>query len=271
MTDILREIIAHKRTEVSQLDTVAMRQAALDAPAPRDFRAALRRGDQDTPPRLIAELKLASPSKGMLAPNLDVPRVAEIYCRNGAAAISVLTDSRYFHGELETLRKLRFEQLLSVPLLRKDFIIDEAQIYESRANGADAILLIVAAFADTARMLRLHALALELGLTPLVEVHNEREVDQAVEIPGIRLIGINNRDLSTFQTRLETTERLRPMIPHPIPVVSESGIFSSDDVRRLAEAQVDAVLVGEALVTAPDIDAKVRELAGLQVRAHGQS
>ncbi len=268
MTDILQEIIAHKRTEVQQLDTEALRRAALASPAPRDFRAAVTRPQKDSSPRLIAELKVASPSKGVLAPNLDVLEVAGVYSANGASAISVLTDSRYFHGKLETLRRLRLEPRVPLPLLRKDFVISEAQVYESRANGADAILLIVAAFDDDARLRTLHTLALELGLTPLVEVHNEREVERALRLPRIRLIGINNRDLSTFETRLETTERLRPMIPASVPVVSESGLFSGHDVQRLAAIAVDAVLVGEALVTSTDIPAKVRELAGIQVGAH---
>ncbi len=268
MTDILREIIAHKRAEVAQLDAAALKRAARAAPPARDLRAVLSRGHAGAPPRLIAELKLASPSKGALAPNLDVLCVADVYAQNGAAAISVLTDSRYFHGKLETLQKLRFEQLTPVPLLRKDFIIDEAQVYESRANGADAILLIVAAFDGDEHLKALHGLAMDLGLTPLVEVHNEHEIERALVLPGIRLIGINNRDLSTFKTRLETTERLRPLIPPDITVISESGIFSSDAVQRMANAGVDAILVGEALVTAPDTGAKVRELAGIRVEAH---
>ncbi len=268
MTGILGEIIAHKQLEAAQLDRLALRQAALVAPMPRDFRAAVARGGREQPPRLIAELKLASPSKGMLAPDLDVAQTAEVYTQNGAAAISVLTDSRYFGGKLASLRSLRLEQHVPIPLLRKDFIIDEGQMYESRANGADAILLIVAAFEDRGRLAALHCLALELGLTPLVEVHNEREIERALKLPGILLIGINNRDLCTFEKRLQTTERLRPMIPASIPVVAESGIVSAHDVERMAEAHADAVLVGEALVTAPDIPAKVRELAGLQVKAH---
>ncbi len=268
MTDILQQIIAHKRTEVKHLEAAVLKRAALAAPMPRDFHAAVSRGGRDMPPRLIAELKLASPSKGLLAPNLNLLEGAGIYCANGASAISVLTDSRYFHGRLETLRRLRFEQRVPLPLLRKDFIIDETQVYESRANGADAILLIVAAFDEHALLAALHGLALELGLTPLVEVHNEREVERALRLPGIRLAGINNRDLTTFQTLLETTERLRPMIPASISVVSESGISSGHEVQRLAAAGVDAVLVGEALVTAPDISAKVQELAGIQVKVH---
>ncbi len=268
MTDILREILAHKRTEVAHLDTEAMKRAALASPVPLDFLAAVARLQRDLPPRLIAELKLASPSRGMLAPDLDMLRVADIYAQNGAAAVSVLTDSRYFHGKLETLQRLRFEKNTPLPLLRKDFIIHEAQVYESRVHGADAVLLIVAAFEDDALLRSLHALALELSLTPLVEIHSEAEAERALRLPGIRLVGINNRDLSTFQTHLETTERLRPMIPAGIPVVSESGIFTAQDVQRIAAAGVDAVLVGEALVTAPDVAAKVQELAGIQVKAH---
>ncbi len=268
MTDILREIMAHKQDEARRLDVEALRSAARSAPAPRDFLRALLRGRGDLPPRLIGELKLASPSKGLLAPNLDVLQMAEIYAANGAAAISVLTDAPYFHGNLETLRKLRFEKEIRLPLLRKDFIIAEAQVYESRASGADAILLIVAAFDDPVRLAGLHSAALDLGLTPLVEVHNQREVERALHLSDIRLIGINNRDLATFKISLETTERLRPLIPVGLPVLSESGIFTAYDVQRLAAAEVEAVLVGEALVTAPDAAAKVQELAGIQMKAH---
>jgi indole-3-glycerol phosphate synthase len=261
MTDILREIIAHKEIETAQLDAAALRCAALDTPAPRDFVSAIVRSSGRLPPRLIAELKLASPSKGQLAPDLDVMQVAQTYLANGAAAISVLTDSRYFLGRLKTLRELRFTYRSPLPLLRKDFIIKEAQLYQSRANGADAVLLIVAAMDDT-RLSTLHSLAIELALTPLVEVHNQQEIDRALKLDGLRLIGINNRDLTTFHTSLETTERLRPMIPAGIPIISESGISTAADVQRLARAKVDAVLVGEALVTAPDIAARVRELSG---------
>ena len=217
--------------------------------------------------RLIAELKRASPSKGILARHLDLFQVAEIYAQNGASAISVLTDEKFFLGKLETLRELRFESKLDLPLLRKDFLIDEVQLYESRAYGADAILLIAAALTDDRRFADLHALALELGLTPLVEVHNEAEVERALKLNDVHLIGINNRDLATFHVSLETTERLRPMIPSDIAVVAESGIFTASDVRRLAGAHVDAILVGEALVTSQDIGAKVRELSGMSLRA----
>jgi indole-3-glycerol phosphate synthase len=266
--DILREILAHKATEVAQLDATALRRAAAAAPPPRDFVAAVSRGGSGLPVRLIAELKLASPSKGMLVPDMDVMGVAEAYAGNGASAISVLTDKRYFHGNLETLRELRFTHRTPLPLLRKDFIIAESQLYESRASGADAILLIVAALSDDARLASLHSLALELGLTVLVEIHNEQEAERALKLHGNRLIGINNRDLGTFLTSLETTERLRPLIPASVCVVSESGISTAVDVERLAHQNVDAVLVGEALVTAPDIAAKVRELAGVRVKSY---
>jgi indole-3-glycerol phosphate synthase len=211
---------------------------------------------------LIAEHKRASPSKGILAPHLDLFQVADIYAQNGASAISVLTDEKFFLGSLETLRQLRFERHSELPLLRKDFIIHESQIYESRVNGADAVLLIAAALTDDALFADLHALALQLGLTPLVEVHNEEETERALKLDGIRLIGINNRNLATFEVSLETTERLRPMIPNKIIVVAESGIFNASDVQRLATANVNAILVGEALVTSENIPAKVRELSG---------
>ena len=266
---ILAKIIAHKKTEIAELDSQSLRRAAEAAPIPRDFLATLSPPPMGKGPRvragvsLIAELKRASPSKGILAPHLDLSQVAEMYAQNGASAISVLTDEKFFLGKLETLRELRFSRKLELPLLRKDFMIDEVQLYESRASGADAILLIAAALTDGRRFADLHALALELGLTPLVEVHDEAETERALRLSGVRLIGINNRNLSTFDVSLETTERIRPMIPAEMVVVAESGIFTASDVERLAKANVDAVLVGEALVTSEDIAAKVRELSNV--------
>jgi indole-3-glycerol phosphate synthase len=263
---ILAEIIAHKQTEVAALEARALRRAAEEAPAPRDFCDALTRGkrkEERGGVRLIAELKRASPSKGILAPHLDLFQVAEIYAQNGAAAISVLTDEKFFLGRLDTLRELRFTRKSELPLLRKDFIIAEVQLYESRAAGADAILLIAAALTDDQYFADLHALALELGLTPLVEVHNEAETQRALKLKDVRLIGVNNRDLGTFEVSLKTTERVRPMIPDSITVVAESGIFTAGDMERLSRANVDAILVGEALVTSEDIPAKVRELSGM--------
>ncbi len=262
MTNILTTILDQKRLEIAALDAPALRRAAESTPAPRDFLAAVSRRRNGLAPALIAELKRASPSKGILAPHLDLFQVAEIYTQNGATAISVLTDEKFFQGSLTTLRELRARSL-TPPLLRKDFIIDESQIYEARANGADAILLIAAALPDDAHFAALHDCALSLGLTALVEVHDEAETERALKINRIRLIGINNRNLATFEVSLTTTERLRPLIPAGISVVAESGIFNADDVSRLAQADVDAILVGEALVTAADIAAKVQELSGI--------
>ncbi len=245
------------------LDAASLRRDAENSPAPRDFVALLQNNRVEGKPGLIAELKRASPSKGLLAPHLDLLHAADIYAANGAAAISVLTDETFFQGSLDTLRSLRFVKKIGLPLLRKDFIIDASQLYEARVNGADAVLLIAAALTDEARLADLHALALELGLTPLVEVHNRVETERVLKLKDLRLVGINNRDLDTFNVTLETTEALRPLIPAGITVVAESGIFTSKDVERLDRAGVDAVLVGEALVTAPDIAARVRELSGI--------
>ena len=276
MTDILEQIIVHKKTEVAALDAQTVRRAAQDSPAPRDFLAAISPlpigegpGVRARHSSLIAELKRASPSKGILAPHLDLFEVADIFTENGASAISVLTDEKFFLGKLETLRELRFRRESKLPLLRKDFILNEIQLYESRANGADAVLLIVAALPDDKHLAGLHALALELGLTPLVEIHNEAETERALKLKDVRLIGINNRDLATFDVSLTTTERLRPIIPAEIAVVAESGIFTASDVERLARAHVDAILVGEALMTSEDVPAKVRELSGLSAIARG--
>jgi len=274
--NILEKIIAQKKLEIASLDASALRRAAEQSPAPRDFLAAIAprlsgegigvRHRRFAPrPSLIAELKRASPSKGILAPHLDLFQVADIYTQNGAAAISVLTDEKFFMGKLETLHDLRFTHHSTLPLLRKDFTIAEAQIYEARANGADAILLIAAALTDDKHFADMHACALSLGLTALVEVHDESETERALKLQDVKLIGINNRNLATFEVSLATTERLRPMISPDIAVVAESGIFTASDVDRLAKINIDAILVGEALVTSDDIPAKVRELSGLQV------
>ena len=276
--NILEKIIAQKKLEFATLDASALRRAAEQSPAPRDFLAAIAprlsgegmgvRDRRFAPrPSLIAELKRASPSKGILAPHLDLFQVADIYTQNGAAAISVLTDEKFFMGKLETLRELRARNLTPdtshlTPLLRKDFTIDEVQLYEARANGTDAILLIAAALTDDKHFADLHTCALSLGLTALVEVHDEAETERALKLQDVKLIGINNRNLATFEVSLATTERLRPMISPEIAVVAESGIFTAADVDRLANINIDAILVGEALVTSDDIPAKVRELSG---------
>jgi indole-3-glycerol phosphate synthase len=262
---MLSKILAAKRIEIAALDEVELRAAALDGPPPRPFLADAHSDKM----RLIAELKRASPSRGLLAPHLDLQAVARIYAENGAAAISVLTDEEFFMGRLETLRELRATGDALPPLLRKDFILSPAQVYQTRAAGADAVLLIVAALPsdgpEPGSLPALHALALELGLTPLVEVHALPELERALRLPGLRLVGINNRDLATFDVRLETTLSLRSYIPSGVRVVSESGIFTAADVARLAAVGVDAVLVGEALITASDISSKVRELSGVAV------
>lgn len=269
---ILEKIIEHKKTEIAALDALTLRHLAESSSFPRDFlsalsplsrrdREALRKEGLGVRVGLIAELKRASPSRGILAPHLDLFQVADIYAQNGASAISVLTDEKFFLGHLDTLRDLRFTKKLELPLLRKDFILHESQVYQSRASGADAILLIAAALTDDSLFAELHALALELGLTPLVEVHDEAETERALRLKDVKLIGINNRNLATFDVSLETTEKLRPIIPPDIVVVSESGIFTAADVERLANANVDAILVGEALITSQNIGEKVKELS----------
>ena len=219
----------------------------------KDFSAALVGDDI----RLIAEVKMASPSRGVLRTDLDPVELARTYARSGAAAISVLTEERYFGGSLGHLAAIR-EAVDNIPLLRKDFIFDPYQVYESRASGASALLLIVAILSHS-ELSELLSLSHELGLMCLVEVHNQAELEQAVT-SGAGIIGINNRDLKTLAVDLETTGRLRPLIPKDRIVVSESGIKDRGDVQKLRQWGVDAMLVGEALVTAGDISEKVKEL-----------
>lgn len=258
---ILDEIFTHKRSEVARQKRLrpltAIRAEAESAPPARDFAAALRTAVRR--PALIAEVKFASPSRGILVANPDPLALAETYRRNGASAVSVLTDERYFKGRLDYLQRIAASEP-RLPLLRKDFICDEYQVYEARAAGADALLLIVAGLPPD-RLRRLQDLALELGLAALVEVHSEEELETALEC-GARLVGINNRNLHDFSVSLETTSRLRARIPAGVAVVAESGIHTGADVARMAAAGVDAILVGEALVSAPDTAARVRELSG---------
>lgn len=265
---ILDKIFANKRLEVArkkQLEPLEGLQAQIEHLAPPlDFIGALR-GRRSETPALIAEVKCASPSHGLLAPNFDPLGLARVYAENGAAAISVLTDERYFKGHLDYLRQIASELKESrsarhqVPLLRKDFIFDPYQVYEARCAGADAILLIVAAL-EPALLFQLHVLAVQLGMAALIEVHNREELNIALDCDPL-LVGINNRNLKDFTVDLQTTLHLRPLIPDPVCLVSESGIHTPDDVCLLASAGVDAILVGEALVTAPDVAAQVRSLA----------
>ena len=255
---ILADIVRHKRQELAGLKA-AQPRATLEArcrglAAPRDLERALTpvRGGV----RLIAEVKKASPSRGVLAADLDPVALGATYARHGADAISVLTDAKYFQGSLDILQQVR--AVVDVPVLRKDFTIDEYQLWEARAAGADAVLLIVAIL-EPPLLRDLAAAAKGLGLAALVECHTEPELEVALAA-GSRLVGINNRDLGTFETRIETTLALLPQIPPGPIVVSESGFFTGADVRRVVEAGAHAVLVGEGLVRAPDVAAKVQEL-----------
>jgi indole-3-glycerol phosphate synthase len=255
---ILDEIIRWKRDEIARHKraspvTAVQAEVAL-APLPQDFAAALRAPGVS----LIAEVKRASPSKGLLRGDLDAAALACEYEANGALAISVLTDERFFQGSLDHLRAVR--RAVRRPVLRKDFILDPYQVYEARAAGADAVLLIVAALSDD-ELLALHRLVDELGMAALVEVHDKAELERALDISP-RIVGVNNRDLRTFDVDLETTARLRPLIPADVILVAESGVHTRADVARLAAIGADAMLVGEALVRAQDPGRKIRELVG---------
>lgn len=263
---ILEEIYAHKQEEVAEarraLSGPILEMRARRVRTPPDFVAALR--DQSLPrPRLIAEAKARSPSKGTLCQDYDPVRLARAYAANGAAALSVLTDSRYFGGSLDDLEAVAALPD-SPPVLRKDFLFDPYQLYEARHAGASAVLLI-AAMLESALLSDLIQHAEDLALAPLVEVHNRAEVDEALEA-GARLIGINNRNLHTFNVDLSTSLRLRPQIPPEITVVAESGISREEDVKRLAEGGLDAMLIGEHLVTASDPGARARQLARIDPR-----
>ncbi len=259
--NILEKIFAHKREEVAAAKEARplkdVEREALSAPIPPDFIVALRNLAKPAP-RLIAEVKHRSPSKGLLRPNFDPCDLARTYAENGAAAISVLTDEHFFGGSLDYLRQIA-DLNLSTPLLRKDFIFDEYQLLEARASGASAALLIVAML-DDSLLKDLLRFARDLGLAPLVEVHSRPELDRAIDA-GATLIGINNRDLKTFNVSLETTLNLRQHIPAEVTVVAESGIHTLNDVTRLADAGIHAMLVGESIVVADDVGVKVRELA----------
>lgn len=249
---VLDKILAQKQAELAraQGQFADTRTKAESATPARPFKAALHRATV----ALIAEVKKASPSKGILVPNFDPAGIASVYATNGAAAISVLTDEQFFEGSLEHLRVVR--ETVHLPVLRKDFIIDPHQVYEARAANADAVLLIVMALEDH-QMRDLHSLISELGMAALVEVHNEAEVERSLKI-GATLIGINNRDLRTFHEDLNTTARLARLIPSEVTLVAESAIRSPEDVRRMGECGAHAVLVGEGLIRAGDMAEQVR-------------
>ena len=268
---ILDKILEHKRREVKAKKSARyladLKARIRDAPEPIGFYQALAGPRRPTTipivesPRLIAEIKKASPSKGILCEDFDPLTVATTYHEHGATALSVLTDKEFFQGSLDHLRAIR--EKVPLPALNKEFMVDELQFYEARAHLADAVLLIVAAL-DRAQLIDFYHLARqEFGLDVLLEVHYEGELDLVLErLPEVRIIGINNRDLTTFVTTLDVTLRLAKRIPGNKVIVSESGIFTRDDVKRVVEAGVQAILVGESLMTAQDIGAKIKELIG---------
>ncbi|MFC1897580.1 indole-3-glycerol phosphate synthase TrpC [Chloroflexota bacterium] len=256
---ILDQIVADNRLELEArkqtLPLVELQKIALEQLPPLDFASALC-GDRI---QLIAEVKKASPSRGIICPGFNPVEIAQTYASNGASAISVLTETNYFQGSLDHLMDIR--KALGnkrLPLLRKDFIYDPYQVYESRAYGADSLLLIVAILTPE-KLDELFIVSHELGMNCLVEVHNEAELEIALN-SGALVIGINNRNLSTFTVDLATTEHLRPLIPQDRIVVSESGIKNRSDIEKLREWGVDAVLIGESLMSAPDIASKIKEL-----------
>ena len=250
VADNLEELESRKRSfPLKELQTVALEQ-----PSPLDFASALH-GNHI---KLIAEVKKASPSRGVIRSDFNPVAIAQTYAANGAAAISVLTEARYFQGSLNHLRDIRKALGNRLPLLRKDFLCDPYQVYESRAYGADSVLLIVAILTPE-KLKELLGLSHELGMSCLAEVHNEAELEIALK-GGARTIGINNRDLTTLTVDLTTTERLRPLIPKDRTVVSESGIRDRSDMGKLKKWGVDAVLIGESLMSAPNIATKMKEL-----------
>jgi len=255
---ILDELVASTKKLLAErkarLPIAEVEQAAAKQAPPRDFAEALR--GQNI--KLIAEVKRASPSKRLLALNLDAALMAGIYEKSGATAISVLTESEYFKGSLADLEAVRVT--VDLPILRKDFIVDPYQVYEARASGADALLLI-AAILSSDEMRSLLEMVHSLGMKALVEVHNRGELEQALAIDPM-IIGINNRNLADFSVKLETTLELHALIPKGKVIVSESGIHTRDDVKKLEGVGVNAILVGEALVTSADPALKIRELLG---------
>ena len=253
---ILDKILAVKRAEVAAAKRAApeVEARARAAPATRDFVGALRAKT----PAVIAEIKRASPSKGLLRANFDPAAIAKSYEQAGAACISVLTDREFFQGAPEDLIKAK--AACALPALRKDFLIDPYQAFEARALGADCVLLIVACL-DDAQMRSLEKLAHSLGMAVLVEVHDAAELERALAL-DTPLIGINNRNLRTFENRLETTLDLLPRMPKQRMVITESGILSAADVRRMRDQGVNAFLVGEAFMRAPDPGSALREVFG---------
>ena len=259
MNSILEKIVNHKLTEIAAakaarpLEDVAA--AADNAAAPRNFLAALQNA---TGIGLIAEVKKASPSKGIIRADFDPVAIAQIYAESGASCISVLTDENFFQGHLDYLTAIK--QQVKIPLLRKDFIIDEYQVFEARAAGADAVLLIAECL-EADQLIGLHKRIRALGMTPLVELYDEQNVEKVMAADPV-LVGVNNRDLNTFEVDLSHSVKVKQLLPESVTFVSESGIYSRSDVEMLEKSGVDAMLVGESLMRADDIGAAVKTLLG---------
>lgn len=255
---ILDEIVANKRREVAEakakVPVVVLEERASTVKPARDFRMGLRKEGIS----LIAEIKRSSPSRGDMLPNVDAVELASLYEQSGARALSVLTDAKFFKGSVEDLESAH--QHVKIPCLRKEFIIDEYQIIEARAYQADAILLIVRILTDD-EIKRYIALARKLGMATLVETHTEDEIKRAIDC-GAHIIGINNRDLDTLEMDVQTSMRLRRKVSGGYTLVSESGIYTREHVKMLEDGGIDAILVGESLLTSKNIQAKIRELLG---------
>ena len=263
--DVLKTILARKQEEVAELiqrqPMEALRRAAEQGPEPRGFARALGAAASRLGAGIIAEIKKASPSKGVIRADFDPAWLAREYESGGAACLSVLTDEKFFQGHIEHLRQAR--AACNLPVLRKDFVIDPSQVLEARAIGADCVLLIAAAL-TSGRLAELAALARELGMDVLVEVHDRGELEAMLrlKLPRPLLLGINNRNLRTFETRLETTLDLLPLVPEGCEVVTESGIFTHADVARMQAAGVHRFLIGESLMRQPHPGTALKQLLG---------
>jgi indole-3-glycerol phosphate synthase len=260
---ILERIISKKKEEVSYLrkkiSLQNLRREIANLPPPRNFLHAVSR-ERGEPIKLIAEIKKASPLSGIMRNDFNEIEIAKIYKASGASAISIVTDREFFKGTLDMIRDVK--EVVDLPILRKDFIIDEYQIYEARSAGADAVL-IIAAILSKDEIKGFFELSKELGLHSLVEVHTEEELEKVLD-KGVELIGINNRNLRTFEVNIDNTLRLRSMIPEGCTVVSESGISTRGEVKLLASERIDAVLIGEGILRSKDIGGKIRELFGFE-------
>ena len=257
--DVLQRIIEHKLQEIEaakqQVSQATLQSRLEEQTPPRDFLAALIESPEIS---LIAEVKRSSPSQGIIRADFDAVEIARQYASAGAACLSVLTDENFFGGKLEFLRDIRNE--VSLPLLRKDFVIDPYQVVEARAAGADAVLLIAECL-DDASLAHLFGMTQEMGMTPLVELYEPENLERVLRL-GPRLVGVNNRNLRTFEVDLQHVVRMRQQIPQEIAVVAESGIFTRQQVRMLEEAGIQAMLVGQSLMEQPDVASATRELLG---------